>query len=183
MRLLFVSQWYPPEPETRIHHLAEDLVARGHSVQVLTGFPNYPGGELYPGYRLRPWLKEVVNGVEVIRVPLYPSHDRSVVRRSLNYLSFAASVVTLGAALVGKADLVWIFHPPLTAGLAGAALAAVKRAPVVLEIQAMWPETLAASGMVRSKGLETLVGCLASALYRSVTSSLKCNTAYSLSSS
>ncbi|GAB1384005.1 hypothetical protein MASR1M50_23260 [Burkholderiales bacterium] len=52
---------------------ARELVRQGFEVEVLTGFPNYPGGKLYPGYRMR-WLRrEVVDGVQVTRVPLSPT--------------------------------------------------------------------------------------------------------------
>jgi hypothetical protein len=57
--------------------LALDLVGRGHHVRVLTGFPNYPSGKLYPGYRQRWNHVETIDGVTVRRVPLYLSHDSS----------------------------------------------------------------------------------------------------------
>ena len=55
----------------------EKALRRGHEVQVLTGFPNYPGGKLYEGYRHRPVMREIRDGNIVTRVWLYPSHDHN----------------------------------------------------------------------------------------------------------
>jgi colanic acid biosynthesis glycosyl transferase WcaI len=61
MRILFITQWFDPEPNFKGLQFALALKARGHSVQVLTGFPNYPGGKVYPGYRIRLWQREVMS--------------------------------------------------------------------------------------------------------------------------
>ena len=50
MRILFLSQWCQPEPFFKGIPFAKALQARGHEVEILTGFPNYPGGKIYPGY-------------------------------------------------------------------------------------------------------------------------------------
>ncbi len=90
-RILLVTQWFDPEPAFKGLLFAKELVARGFDVEVLTGFPNYPGGKLYPGYRVRPLSREIIDGVRISRVALFPSHDRSAVRRVANYASFAIS--------------------------------------------------------------------------------------------
>ena len=81
MKVLVLSQWYPPEPQSVVSDLAETLVEQGHDVSVLTGFPNWPSGRLYPGYRIRMLQRETMNGVPVARVPLFPYHGRSPVGR------------------------------------------------------------------------------------------------------
>ncbi|MCL1595637.1 MAG: glycosyltransferase family 4 protein [Actinomycetia bacterium] len=132
-------------------------MARGHEVQVITGFPNYPGGHLYPGYRLRPILREVIDGVPVVRLPLYPSHDRSAFRRVLNYASFGVSAALVAPFVARPADVVYVYHPPGTIGLPALALRYLRRMPLVIDIQDLWPDTLAATGMVRSERLLGLV--------------------------
>ena len=57
------------------------LIERGHEVEVVTGFPNYPIGRLYDGYRLSVHQSETIEGVRIHRIPLYPSHGRSSVGR------------------------------------------------------------------------------------------------------
>lgn len=161
-----LSQFYAPEPEGRVHLLAEGLARRGHEVTVITGFPNYPGGKVHAEYPIR-WRRwEARNGVRVLRVPLYPSHDRSVVRRSLNYLSFASSATALGTTLGGPADVLWAYHPPLTIGIPTLTISRARRVPFVLEIQDLWPETLAATGMLPSKSAARVLAGFAMSLYR-----------------
>src|SRR3990172_7739466 len=53
MRIVVLTQYYPPEPIPKPHELARGLAERGHEVVVITGFPNYPAGKLYPDTRLR----------------------------------------------------------------------------------------------------------------------------------
>ena len=150
MRVVILTQWYPPEPAVLMKELAESLCARGHAVTVVTGFPNYPSGTIYDGYRVRPWQRERHDAVEVVRVALYPEHSRSGVKRALNYASFAASASVLAPWLVERPNVLFVYHPPLTVGVPGAWLSALWRAPMVYQIQDMWPETLVATGMLSS---------------------------------
>src|SRR5713226_7062913 len=91
MRVLILSQYYNPEPIPKAAELADALRRRGHEVIVVTGFPNYPAGVLYPGYRLRFLKREEVDGIPVTRAYEYPYHGRSVIRRMMNYGSFVLS--------------------------------------------------------------------------------------------
>lgn len=108
-------------------------------MEVLTGFPNYPGGKVYPGYRIQ-WLqREVINGRGITRVPLYPNHDQSAIKRVLNYASFAASATMYGVFMAKRADVMYAYHPPLTVGMAAALIKLFRRIPVVYDIRDMWP--------------------------------------------
>ena len=153
MRVLFLSQFFQPEPLSRGLPFAQELVRRGHCVEVLTGFPNYPGGNIYPGYRLSTWKRETMDGVPVLRVPLYPSHDRSAVRRVATYASFLLSAATLGLALSGPFDVVYVYHPPITAGLAAIAFKRLRGTPFIIDIQDLWPDALGATGMMVNAGV------------------------------
>ncbi len=150
MRILLLTQWFEPEPTFKGLLFARELAARGHDVEVLTGFPNYPGGHVYPGYRVRPWVREQIDGISILRVALYPSHDKSSFRRVLNYVSFAISAAVIGTALVRKPDLVYVYSPPATIGLPALALGLLRRVPFVYDIGDLWPDTVAVSGMLSS---------------------------------
>src|SRR5207249_10561617 len=92
MKISIISQWFQPEPGTgRGRPFAKWLHAGGHDVRALTGFPNYPGGRIYPGYKMALLQRERMDPIEVLRVPLYPSHDQSGARRVASYVSFAAA--------------------------------------------------------------------------------------------
>lgn len=165
MRILIIRQFYSPEPTQLGPELAKTLREKGHDVTVLTGFPNYPSGELYPGYHLRPWMKETLEGVPIVRVPLYPDHSRSAPKRVLNYVSFALSGSVLGPFLLTKPDVIFVYHPPLTVGLTAWVLSRLWRVPFLYQIQDMWPETLAATGMLDNPRLLDLVGRIAKWIY------------------
>ena len=167
MRILILSQFCEPETHmTRAALFARALAAEGHEVQILTGFPNYPGGKVYPGYRIRFLQRETLDGVSILRVPLYPSHDASSIRRILNYASFAASASILGSLFASRPDIIYVWHPPLTIGLAARVLSLTKRAPFVYDIQDLWPDTLAATGTVRSRWVLALIAKVGGWVYR-----------------
>ena len=147
MRILFLSQFFQPEPMFKGLPLAKALRDRGHEVEVLTGFPNYPGGRLYEGYKIRPWHRETIDGIRVNRVALFPSHDRSTARRMLNYLSFATSAAMLGPWLVRKPDVIYVYNL-ITLGFAARLLRHFKGCRIVLDVEDLWPESVAGSGMM-----------------------------------
>ncbi len=170
MRIGLISHFYAPEPLAIPAGIAAGLRDRGHDVRVLTGFPNYPSGRLYDGYRLRPRRHEVIAGVGVTRVAVYPSHDRSAVRRAANYLSFAAGAATLGLASIRSADLAYVYFSPATAAVPAAVLRALRGTPYLLHVQDLWPEAVLESGMLGSRAArllgERLLAPACTALYR-----------------
>jgi colanic acid biosynthesis glycosyl transferase WcaI len=126
---------------------AKELVKLGHEVQVLTGFPNYPGGKLYTGYRIKLFQREDMEGIPVVRVPLYPSHDKSSIGRIANYLSFAFLAAAIGPWAVKSADVAYVYHPPATIYLPAFVIRLIRRIPLVYNIQDLWPDSLSVSGM------------------------------------
>lgn len=148
MKILIVTQWFDPEPTFKGLLFAKKLVEYGHQVEVITGFPNYPGGKVYDGYRIKAYQKELIDGVVVHRVPLYPSHDGSAFKRILNYVSFAASSLLCGLFKVIKPDVIYSYHPPLTTSLSALFIGMFRRVPFITDIQDLWPDTLAATGML-----------------------------------
>jgi len=157
MRILILSQFFDPEPTLKGLAFAQSLAAEGHQVEVLTGFPNYPGGKIYAGYSIRPWSREVIGDVTVNRVALYPSHDRSAIKRVLNYLSFALAATVIGPWLVKKPDVLYVYHPPLTTTIPAALLKLLFGCPMVYDVQDLWPDTLESTGMVQSRFLMGVV--------------------------
>jgi lipopolysaccharide/colanic/teichoic acid biosynthesis glycosyltransferase/glycosyltransferase involved in cell wall biosynthesis len=166
MRILILSQWFEPEPSFKGLFFARELVARGHQVEVLTGFPNYPGGKVYPGYRIRPWVREKLGGIDVLRVALYPSHNKSGLHRVFNYASFALSAAVIGTVLIRKPDVMYVYHPPITIGVAAAVIGFFRRTPFVYDICDLWPDTVAASGMMSNPAVLGLLGKLCKFVYR-----------------
>ncbi len=169
MRILFLTQWFDPEPTLKGLGFARALQQRGHEVEVVTGFPNYPGGKVYPGYRVRLRQVDSIDGIRIVRVPLYPSHDTSALGRVANYGSFAVSAAVTGGIGVTRPDIIYAYHPPATIALPALTLSWRWRVPYVLDIQDLWPDTLAATGMVNHAALLRLADQFCRLAYRHAT--------------
>jgi colanic acid biosynthesis glycosyl transferase WcaI len=168
IRVLLLTQWFDPEPTFKGMVFARELVRQGFEVEVLTGYPNYPGGKVYPGYRIKLLQREVIDGVQVTRVPLYPNHDQSAIKRVLNYASFAASSLVYGLFMARRADVIYAYHPPLTVGITASLIRLLRRIPVVYDIQDMWPDTLRATGMLSNARALNVVEAVCQWVYRRV---------------
>jgi lipopolysaccharide/colanic/teichoic acid biosynthesis glycosyltransferase/glycosyltransferase involved in cell wall biosynthesis len=164
MRIMYATQWFEPEPILKGIGFAKLMATPGHDVRVVTGFPNYPDGRLYPGYRPALFRRGVIDGIMVDRVPLVPSHSRSAIGRAVNYLSFAVSLTIYGLVM-RRPDVLYVYHPPLSVGLAAIVIAAVRRIPFVYDIQDLWPDTLAATGMVTSRAVLRIIDVLCGMVY------------------
>lgn len=170
-----ISQWYEPEPGAAAHPtaVARALAAAGNDVRVLTGFPNYPTGRVYPDYKMRLRSREVRDGIELLRVPLHPSHDNSAAHRAASLGSFALSA-SVQVAWLRDADSLLVYMSPATAGIPALLLRALRRKPYVLYVQDLWPDSVMASGFLRdsrlSRGVESAINSMCSALYRHASS-------------
>lgn len=149
MKIGILTQFYAPEPGPAQlpTTLAEALAARGHTVRVVTGLPNYPTGELADGYGMARSLDEVRNGVAIRRVYLHPDHG-SGLGRVANYGTFGVSSIINGLPTLRGADAVWVNASPVTLAWPIWALRSM-RIPVASHILDLWPESLFASGFDR----------------------------------
>jgi glycosyltransferase involved in cell wall biosynthesis len=158
VKILLLTEYFDPEPalipSLKLAHFFE---SQGHQVEVLTGFPNYPGGKFYPGTKVRPWKREVIEGVRVNRVALYPSHDRSAIKRIASYVSFALSATVIGSLLIDRPDVVYLYYTPPTVALPAVIWKKLCKIPYVLQAQDLWPESVIESGMVAPGWARTLM--------------------------
>jgi lipopolysaccharide/colanic/teichoic acid biosynthesis glycosyltransferase/glycosyltransferase involved in cell wall biosynthesis len=165
MRVLLLTQYYAPEPVDKFTDLARGLRERGHLVEVITGFPCYPHGRTYDGYRQAISRVERIDGARVIRVPQFADHSRSVWRRALYYLSFALAAATIGLVRSRRADVMLVYQSALPTGLAAWFIGRCKRIPYVLDVADLWPESVAASGMIRSRAALGILRRVAKFIY------------------
>ena len=168
MKILFLSHYFPPEvnaPANRTHEHARCWAADGHEVTVITGVPNHPRGELFPGYRNR-WLQEErIDGIRVLRSWMYLTANEGFLRRTLNYVLFAATAV-LTSFCAGRPDVVVATSPQFFCGVAGAVVGALKRRPFVLEVRDLWPDSIVQLGQLRSSRIVRLLEAIEIWLYR-----------------
>ena len=170
-KILVICQYYKPEP-FRISDICEEMVRRGHEVQVVTGYPNYPEGKLYDGYGKGKHIDEVINGVKVHRCYTVP-HETGTIKRMMNYYSYAASAtkyVLSGKCVAsdgGKFDLVFCnqLSPVM---MADAAIAYKKKhkVPVIMYCLDLWPESLIAGGITRDSKIYKYYHHVSKRIYR-----------------
>ena len=166
MKILIVTQYFWPE-SFRINDLALGFRERGHEVTIFTGKPNYPGGRFYPGYGFFGRARDDYEGIPVVRVPLIPRGNGGSLRLALNYLSFALFASVLAFRCRGRFDAIFVYEPsPVTVGLPALVLKKLKRAPVLFWVQDLWPESLSATGAVRSSWLLRIVESMVRFIYR-----------------
>ena len=154
LRVLFLSHYFPPEgnaPATRVYAFCRRWVRRQKDpcdVTVITCAPNVPDGKVYPGYRNRLSSREEIDGIDVIRVWTYLAANAGTVKRIMNFISFmlAASV---RAMFLRRPDVVIGTSPQFFNGWAGVIVSRLRRAPFILEIRDIWPESIVAVGAMR----------------------------------
>ena len=168
VRILFLSDNFPPEvnaPASRTFEHCRHWVRLGHDVTVVTCVPNFPKGEVFPGYRNRIWQSETMDGVRVIRVWSYITSNEGFFRRTLDYMSYMVSA-TLAALRLPRPDVVIATSPQFFAACAGYAVSRLKRAPFVFELRDLWPESIKAVGMMKHRFLLRQLERLELFLYR-----------------
>ena len=157
-RVLYLTQTFPPEPGSTIRPLeqAQELIAAGHDVTVVTAFANYPTGRLAPEDRGRLWRRDSIDGVDVLRVATITAPARGRARRIASYLSYAAAAAVAGGA-VRRPDVVIASVPHMFADLGGLAAARLRGAKLLLELRDLVPETTVHAGVdPRSPGYRAL---------------------------
>jgi len=166
MRILIITQWFEPEPAFKGLAFASALRKRGHEVRVITGYPNYPGGVVYPGYRIRGVMHEMMDNIRITRLPLYPSHSKSRIGRIFNYGSFALTAVLYGMFIRFKPDVIYVYHPPLTIDISACIISKLRGVPLLVDVHDLWPDTLVSTGMVTRRSTLAFIGEAAKRVYR-----------------
>jgi len=163
--VLVVTLFYRPEPNFITADVAE-AAARGGRVTVITAHPNYPLGHFYPGTRWWRPERRVENGVVVWRVPMFPDHSASPLRRAVSYLSFTLAATLLAPFVAGRPRVVWVYQTPFTVAVAALWFKVVCRSRLVYTSADLWPESFAATGVTRPGPLMRLLYATRRALNR-----------------
>lgn len=168
MRIVFVSDNYPPEvnaPASRLAEHAQHWVKAGVDLEVLTSAPNFPEGKVYEGYCNAWWQRINMDGVDVVRVKTYITPNEGFLKRTLSYISFMISAF-FGGLFLRKPDIIVATSPQFFAAVAGFALAKVRRVPFVFELRDLWPASISALSAVKHSKLLALIEKLELFLYR-----------------
>lgn len=151
MRILFLSDNFPPEvnaPASRTFEHCRRWAAAGHEVTVVTCAPNFPRGEVFQGYRNKPFQWETMDGVRVLRVWTYITANEGFARRVLDYVSFMLAAI-VASPFTGLADVVVGTSPQFFTACAAWVVSILKGAPFVFELRDLWPESIRAVGAMK----------------------------------
>jgi len=168
LRVTFLTHYFPPEvgpAQTRLHELAKRLIAAGETVTVVTGFPNYPAGEIFPGYRGKRFMEDSVDGIRVLRTWVFATRSRGFIGRLLNYFSFPIFSL-LAVRRLGATDIIYVQSPPLFTGLAALWFSRLKRAPYIFNVSDIWPQSAVELGVLRNRVAIRLAEWLERHIYR-----------------
>lgn len=169
MNILFLSHYFPPEvnaPASRAYEHCKEWVRLGHKVTVITSAPNHPKGKVYAGYKNKLYQKEMVDGIEVIRIWTYLSANEGFGKRALNYFSYFISVVVLSIFMLSRKDIVLSTSPQFFNGLAGYPVSKILKAVWVLEIRDLWPESILAVGAMKNKKIISILYAIEKFMYK-----------------
>jgi len=166
--ILVISQYFYPE-NFRINDMCDEWVKRGYKVTVITGIPNYPQGKFYKGYSFCKRRKEVVNGVNIVRLPIIPRGKRKTTL-IFNYLSFVISGWFWKIFTRIKADLVFIFEvSPMTQALPGIWYAKKRKIPCFLYVTDLWPESVEFATGIKSRSIINSIQKMVDKIYKKST--------------
>jgi glycosyltransferase involved in cell wall biosynthesis len=169
MRILFVSQYFPPEtgaPQNRLLGLAKEFKKSGVEIVVLTAMPNYPEMKIHDRYRKKFYACETMETIEVHRSWIYVSRNRSLVRRMLNYFSFVFTSLIISFRIKGKFDYVLCESPPLFLGISAWLISKFKHARFIFNVSDLWPESAEKLGIISNKYFLKAAEILEEFLYR-----------------
>ncbi len=168
MKILVVTQYFWPE-EFRINDICKGLLKEGHQVEVLTGMPNYPKGNIYEGYSNLGPFQEEYNGIKIKRIPIIPRGKDSSILLALNYISYmVAGSIRVIPLLFKKYDRVFMFQTsPITAAVPAMIYSRLKKVPSYVYIQDIWPETFYTIVPIKNEKIKKVLKKICTSIYKS----------------
>lgn len=170
MRILFLTDNFPPEvnaPANRTYEHCKEWVKAGVEVTVITCVPNFPKGQVYPGYKNKWKQEEMIDGIRVIRVWSYITANEGFIKRVLDYISY--SITAFLAGLWIKTDVIVATSPQFFTALSGRWLGFFKRKPWIMEVRDIWPESIVAVGAMKKGAAIRFFEWLEKRMYKSAT--------------
>ncbi|MDF2867738.1 MAG: uncharacterized protein K0S11_1208 [Gammaproteobacteria bacterium] len=168
MHILFITDNFPPELNanaTIVYELATYWIKMGYEVTVITCAPNFPEGKLFNGYRNKWYQKEIMDGIQVIRVKTFIYPNKGTLLRIIDFLSFMVSSFFAGL-FQSKPDLVIAISPQFFTTISGLGLARIKRCKFFFMLCDLWPASIEAVGAISNKKILQKIEKLELFVYR-----------------
>tara|TARA_X000000950_G_C13835246_1_gene627896 strand:+ start:341 stop:1561 length:1221 start_codon:yes stop_codon:yes gene_type:complete len=167
VKVLIVTQYFWPET-FRINEIAKALAVKVTDIAVLTGQPNYPDGKIFPGYKAYRSQKDYRDKIKIQRVPIIPRKGSNPIRLFFNYLSYIASASTIGFYKLRKDhyDIIFCYGiSPIFQVIPGLIMRKYFGSKVVIYVQDLWPESLAATGYIKNKKVLNIIRRFVKVIY------------------
>lgn len=151
---IFTNHFYPED--FKVNDIAFELAKLGYDITVLTAIPDYPKGKFFDGYSLFKRRHEIVNGVNVIRLPIIPRGKGGAFRLVLNYISyyFCLTIFTFFHSFLNKYDRIFVhLTSPFFIGVCAKKLSKRQKIPMIFWTLDLWPESLISAGGFKNKFL------------------------------
>ena len=155
MKILIVSQYFWPE-YFRINDLVEELVKKNYQIDILTGYPNYPRGEIYDDFNKNRSLFNKFKNCLIYRVPIIPRKKGTNLNIAINYISFLLSSIFYGLYLIRKKKYDFVFTyatSPILVALISILISKIKKAKHIIWVQDLWPNVLSDLNIIKPKSL------------------------------
>jgi len=128
--------------------IANELIERGHRLHVVTALPWYQRHAIEPGWDGQLVRSERTEWGQISRVHPFPTDKRNIPARALAFGGFTALATMVGSFGRVRPDAVLAMSPPLTLGMAGRIAATIRRAPLVFNIQDVFPDVAVELGLL-----------------------------------
>lgn len=154
MNIALLTHYYPPEigaPQARLSEMAKTWRQEGHTVTVLTCFPNHPDGIIPEKYRDMKYFEEEVSGIKVCRTWVYATPNKGFLRKILGHISFMFSSLILGGKVFRGQDVIIVSSPTFFSVISAWVLSRRYRIPYVFEVRDLWPAIFIELGVLKNK--------------------------------
>ncbi|MCI5137643.1 MAG: glycosyltransferase WbuB [Candidatus Electrothrix sp. AR1] len=172
MNIACFSHYFTPEigaPSARFHDMSRQWLSEGHSVDIITCFPNHPKGRVYPGYTQKRYQHEQIDGINVHRNWTYLATNTGFLKKTLGHFSLWPSAHFNSEKYLNKLDVTVGTSPTFFAAMAASGAARRRDIPFVMDVRDLWPAVFVELGVVKSRGVIRLLEKWELSLYRQAT--------------
>lgn len=169
IRITLITEYFPPEigaGSTRAYENSINWLKRGAQVTVVTGFPDYPDGKIPEKYHGYKFLRENIDGINVIRTFTITAPNKGYFKRIISFISFLFSSSIQGAYSLGKQDIIIATSPPFLVGVSGYIVSMIKKLPLIFEVRDIWPESIIQLGLIKNKFIIKFLELIEAKLYK-----------------
>ncbi len=170
LKIVLISHYFVPEigaPSARLYEMAREWVRSGHTVSVVTCFPNHPTGIIDEKYKGMHFLEEEIDGIRVLRNFVYATPNKGFFRKTLSHVSFMISSVVLSLRKTKRADVVIVSSPTFFSVISAWFFSRINKIPFIFEVRDLWPAIFVDLNVITNKWVIKFLELIEMYLYQS----------------